>query len=60
MINPAIKYHNGCHFGESRNPGGYWMPPYQVRGGLIKSGMTEMVSLITGFNNTGTSGIQHL
>jgi hypothetical protein len=32
------------HSGESRNPVLYivfWMPPYQVWGGLLKSGMTD-------------------
>jgi hypothetical protein len=48
IIKPAIKYPNDCHSRAGGNPGGYWMPPYQVRGRLIKSGMTEFVPLIAG------------
>ena len=46
--------------GENRDPvleivpdfrrDGVWMPPCQARGRLIKSGMTEQVSLWTGTN----------
>ena len=46
VLNPDQCYYSGnniCqsrHSGESRNPELVWMPPYQVRGRLIKSGMT--------------------
>ena len=30
VINPAMKYPNGRHSGESRNPSDYWLPE-QVR-----------------------------
>jgi hypothetical protein len=48
VIKSAIKYTNTRHSGVSRNPGRHWMPPYQVQGRLIKSGMTEWIYLVAG------------
>ena len=47
-MKPAIKYPKGCHSGEGRNPGGYWMPDQVRHDGVGVHGCRIYKDRITG------------